>query len=142
MSQHSWRERVLAGAAWCALVSTSACAGTPAPYRVHYADVAHGGSQGYDGKRPLVVELAAGDRIPVHLQLDAEDVDLVPARPPLELVAKHHCYVRFWSDGIRASLDPEHFDEKPRIPGRFRIGLTAERGQDTRLDVIIVTPRR
>lgn len=142
MLDHSWRGHALTGALFCALFCTSACAATPTPFRVRYADASHGGSQGYDGKRPLVVELAAGDRIPVNLQIDTEDVDLVPAHPPLELVAKHHCFVRFWSDGVRASLDPEHFEEKPRIPGRFRVGLTAEHGEATHLDVVIVTPRR
>ena len=28
--------------------------------------------------------------------------------------------LRIWRDGIRASLDGEHFDDKPRTPGRFR----------------------
>ncbi len=132
----------LACAVLSTLVALPACASTPDPYRVRYADVAHGAASRYDGKRPLIVELDDGQRIPVNLQLDGEDIALAPEHPALELVAKHHCYVRFWKEGVRASLDGVHFDEKPREPGRFRIGLTANRGAETRLDVIIVTPRR
>jgi hypothetical protein len=142
MSEPSSRSRALTFALFCAVTSLPACAATPAPYRVRFSDFAHGAAVGYDGKRALVVELQPGERIPVNLQFDGQDFDLVPAHPSLELVAKHHCFVRFWRDGIRTSLDGEHFDEKPRIPGRFRIGLESHPGQATRLDVVVVGPRR
>jgi len=140
MSQLFSRGRALACVALFTLAS--ACAATPAPYRIRYADVASGAIAGYDGKRALVLELSPGERVPVNLQFDGEDFELAPAHPNLELVAKRHCFVRFWSDGVRTSLDGEHFDEKPRVPGRFRVGLGAERGQAARLDVVIVAPRR
>jgi len=136
------RRHAFACVALSALVFVSACAPTPAPYRVRYADIASGATANYDAKRALVVELAAGERIPVNLQFDGEDFELAPAHPSLELVAKRHCYVRLWTDGVRTSLDGEHFDEKPRVPGRFRIGLGAKRGEATRLDVVVITPRR
>jgi hypothetical protein len=89
----------------CAPATLPACAATPAAYRVRFADVAHGAAVGYDDQRALVIELQPGERIPVNLQFDGEDFDLVPAHPSLEFVAKHHCFVRIWRDGIRASLD-------------------------------------
>jgi hypothetical protein len=142
MSELSLRRHALTCALLCALASLPACAATPAPYRVRFADLAHGTAVGYDGQRALVIELQPGERIPVNLQFDGEDFELVPAHPSLEFVAKHHCFVRIWRDGIRASFDGEHFDEKPRTPGRFRVGIEAHPGEATRLDVVVVSPRR
>jgi hypothetical protein len=142
MSDLSLRRHARTCALLCALASLPACAATPAPYRVRFADLAHGGAVGYDGQRPLVIELQPGERVPVNLQFDGEDFDLVPAHPSLEFVAKHHCFVRGWRDGIRVSLDGEHFDEKPRTPGRFHVGFEAHSGEATRLDVVVVGPRR
>jgi hypothetical protein len=142
MSELSLRRHALTCALLSAFASLPSCAATPAPYRVRFADLAHGTAVGYDGHRPLVIELQPGERIPVNLQFDGEDFDLVPAHPSLELVVKQHCSVRIWRDGIRASLEGEHFDENPRTPGRFRVGLETHPGEATRLDVVVVGPRR
>ncbi|MFZ5895200.1 MAG: hypothetical protein ACOY0T_29335 [Myxococcota bacterium] len=119
------------------------CASTPPAHHVRYADLGSGKlANPFDGRAPLVVEFQAGDRVPVNFVFSGEDFALVPERPALELVAKHRCFVRFWKDGIRASLNPNDFETKPRQPGSFRLGLAAQRGEQPKLDVVIVTPRR
>jgi hypothetical protein len=125
-----------------AVVLSVACAHSPEPLRIRYADLGAGALAGYTGERPLIVEFHPGDRLVVELSVDAEDFELRPEHPPMVLVVKRHCFVRFAADGIRASPDGEHFEARPREPGRFHIGLTAERAHGTRLVVAIRTPRR
>lgn len=118
------------------------CASSAEPYRVRYADIGSGAMKDFRGTVPLVVEFQQGDRLPVNFSFTGEDFELEPAKPKLELVAKGHCFVRFDEDGIRVSLDGEHFDQKPRVPGSFRVGFNAQRGKPTKLDVVIVAPQR
>jgi hypothetical protein len=109
---------------------------------VRYADIGAGALRAFTGREPLVVEFQRGDRLPVNLSFKGDDFELQPTSPPLELVAKRHCFVRFDGDGIHTSLDGQHFDGKPRVPGSFHIGFNAQRGRATRLDVAIVAPQR
>jgi hypothetical protein len=131
------------GGAVLAASFTLGCAHTqPAAFRVRYGDLAHGAMLSYTGSEPLIVEFQAGDRLPVRLDFNSEDFELVPQHPPFEVVAKQHCFVRFGSDGIHTSLDPAHFPKTPSRPGMFHIGLNAQRGQQTALEISIVAPRR
>jgi len=124
------------------LLATAGCAGTPAPTTpIRFADLGSGRLESLDLRPPFVVEFQAGDRLPVDFDFTGEDFELSPAHPPMTLIAKQHCFVRFSADGIRSSLDPRNFD-KPKTPGTFRIGLNARRGEPAKLDVIIATPRR
>jgi hypothetical protein len=127
--------------AMCAL-ATFACAHTPEPVRARYADFASGAIRNYTGQSSLIVEFQAGDRLPVNLDFSGEDFELDPPRPPLVFVAKQHCFVRFGSDGVHFSLDPEHFQRKPRAPGAFRVGFNSSPGRPTTLDIVINGPRR
>jgi hypothetical protein len=119
---------------------TAGCAHEPTAMRVRFADLEHGAVKGYDGARPLIVEFQPGERLPVNLDVSGEGFELEPRHPPLEIVAKEHCFVRLGSDGFRLSRDGEHFD-KPRQPGTFRVGLRSRPGEPTTLDVIVVGPR-
>ncbi len=132
------RAGLLVGAACCAL----GCAASPPPYVVRYADVGHGGLSAYQGDRALVVEFQAGDRLPVDLQFDGEDFVLERKDAELTLVARQHCFVRFGEGGIRVSLDGKTFDQKPRVPGSFMIGLHATRTEAPSLQVHVKGPRR
>jgi hypothetical protein len=128
----------LAMVALCAI----GCAHAPEPVRARYADLKNGAISGYAAQSPLIVEFQAGDRLPVNLAFSGEDFEIDPPRPSLAFVAKQHCFVRFGRDGIHASLDPEHFQSKPRAPGAFRVGFDATPGQPTTLDIVISGPRR
>lgn len=109
---------------------------------MRYADIGQGGLGGFNGEAPLVVEFQEGDRVPVVFDFSGEDFRLEPQRPPLELIAKRHIFVRFAMDGVRTSLDGVEFDRKPRVPGSFRFGLRAVKGEPTRFEIAIVAPKR
>lgn len=123
-----------------ATLATLGCGHAMAPTRVRFADLGQGALKNYDGARPLIIEFQPGERLPVNLNVTGEGFELAPQHPPLEIVAKEHCFVRVDSDGFRFSRDGEHFD-KPRQPGSFRVGFWSHPGQQTRLDVVIVGPR-
>jgi hypothetical protein len=130
---------------WLALVqgvALCACAHAPEAHRVRYAELGSVKAGNWDGQGALVVEFQAGDRIPVDFEFSAEDFELAPAKPSLELLAKQHCFVRFSKEGVRTSLDGTDFDRKPRQPGSFRFGLVARPGEQPHLDVALSTPRR
>jgi len=123
-----------------AALATSACGHEAAATHVRFADFGRGALKGYDGSRPLVVEFQQGERLPVNLAVTGEGFELDPQHPPLEIVAKEHCFVRVDAKGFRVSRDGVHFD-KPRHPGTFRIGFWSHPGQPGRLDVVIEGPR-
>ena len=136
-----WAHLAVLGPVGVLLFVTAGCAraaATPTPIR--YADLGH--SPSLDLRAPFVVEFQAGDQVPVDFDFAAEDFELSPAHPTMTLIAKQHCFVRFSADGIRSSLDPRNFEQKPRTPGSFRIGLKVLRGEPGKLDVGIATPRR
>ena len=123
------------------LLATAGCAGTAAtPTPIRYADLGHSAS--LDLRPPFVIEFQAGDQLPVDFDFTSEDFELSPAHPTMTLVAKQHCFVRFSAEGVRASLDPHNFEQKPKTPGSFRFGLKVLRGEPGKLDVGIATPRR
>lgn len=123
-------------------IGALSCAHGEPPKQVRYAELGHGALATFDGKTPLIVEFQAGDRVPVNLELTGEEFALAPEHPPVELVAKQHCFVWFGADGVRAAPDLAHLDEKPRQPGSFRVGFNTGPNQGTKLDVVIVGPKR
>ena len=123
-----------------ATLTSVGCGHEAAATRVRFADFGQGALKGYDGSRPLIIEFQPGERLPVNLEVDGEGFELEPRHPPLELVAKEHCFVRVGADGFRVSRDGVHFD-KPSQPGSFRIGFWSRPGQQTKLDVIVHGPR-
>ncbi len=122
-----------------ALTASFGCAAhAPEPLRVRYAEIARGPSA--RAGQSVVVEFAPGDRLPVALHFTDDAFDLSPATPPLELVAKRHCFVMMGPNRLKTSLDGKDFEQKPKAPGRFRVGLelTRERQQ---LVVDVTTPK-
>lgn len=120
----------------------SGCASSPPPFRARYADVGGGALANYRGSEPLVIEFLPGDRLPVDLRVESQDFELVPAKPPLELVAKRRVFVRFGGDGLRASSDGVSFDQKSRAPGRFQLGFAATKTSPPELQVHVTAPKR
>jgi hypothetical protein len=126
------------GRVFVLLLAASGCASAVPPTPIRYADLGH---SPIDLHVPFVVEFQAGDQLPVDFDFTSQDFELSPARPPMTLIAKQHCYVRFSTDGVRSSLDPRDFDRKSKVPGSFRFGLKVLRGEPAKLDVGIATPR-
>jgi hypothetical protein len=117
-----------------------ACASSPAPLRVSYAELLHPTPRKYFAQ-PLVIEFNAGDRLPVELGFAGQLFALSPAQPALELVAQRHCFVRVDGSGFRTSLDGRDFDAPPEQPGKFFAGLSITAEHGTKLVVKVETPR-
>jgi len=133
--------RLAHGGALGLLLTTAGCAGTAvSPTPIRFSDLGHSGA--LDLRAPFVIEFQPGDQVPVDFEFTGEDFELSPSHPTMTLIAKQHCFVRFSADGIRSSLDPGNFDQKPRAPGSFHFGLKVLRGEPAKLDVGIATPRR
>jgi hypothetical protein len=124
------------------LAAVSGCAASPPPFHARYAEIGRGALAEYRGDRPMVVEFLPGERLPVDLRVESEDFELVPAQPPLELVAKRRVFVRFGSDGIRTSTDGINFGQKPHEPGRFQLGFAATKTAPPKLQVYVTAPKR
>jgi hypothetical protein len=123
-----------------ALSSMAACgAHAVEPIRVKYATLEQD-PNAVHFDRPTVIEFSEGDVIPVELHFDGELFDLRPASPKMELLAKHHCFVRIEAGGMHASLDGNDFEARPKVPGRFRIGFETGKAGPMLL-VEIATPR-
>lgn len=98
----------------------SACAATPPAMRLRARDVAANPPKGITF--PLIVEFQEGDVVPVTFVVSGQLVATPDDLPPIKLIAKRRFFVRIDKDGIRTSLDGEHFG-KPSAPGSFRAGL-------------------
>jgi hypothetical protein len=118
------------------------CAHAPAPMRVRYADIDKGAMKGFTGAQPLIIEFQPGERIPVDFEITGDGFEQEPRQPKLELVATQRCYLRISDKGLRLSLDPEHFDEKPKQPGSFQVKFWVDREQHAKVNVVIAAPRR
>lgn len=116
----------------------SACAHSVAPLRVRAADSVNWPplAQG----QPLIIDFKAGDRIPVTIGIDGEIIQTTPNPSRIWLTAKRDFSVRVQGSEIKTSLDGSHFDDKPAVPGRFQLGLQAQRGAGTEVIVNVVTP--
>jgi hypothetical protein len=116
------------------------CTQAATPMRVRYADIGKSGLK-FTGAQPLIIEFQPGERIPLNFELTGDGFELQPQHPPLELVATQRCYLRISAKGLRLSVDPDHFDDKPRQPGSFLVRFKAAPGQPAKVDVVISAPR-
>lgn len=130
--------RALRRAGLFALIATlsSGCAAAPPATRVRARDL--GTHPVGEVKLPIVVEFEEGDVIPVHFVVSGQLAATPPDSPPLKVVAKRHFFLRIDKDGIRTSLDGEHFG-KPATPGSFRLGLGIDKA-GVKGNVEVVTP--
>jgi hypothetical protein len=111
----------------CALVS---CASSPPPVRVKAADL-----RSLDGSdlraldRPVIVELAPGDTIPIDVGIDGDLVQSAEPRAPIVVTVRERFFVEISKRGIRTSRDGT-FRDAPASPGSlaFGLGLSRERG--------------
>jgi hypothetical protein len=125
-----------------AAIDLTACASAPAPVRLRLAEVGSRGGLVFDGRTPVIVELAPGDRLPVQFTFASDDFALEPTHPEMVLVATRRCFVRLAADGVRVSSDGVTFDAKPRQPGSFRAGLSVTKDAAPHIEVAIQAPHR
>jgi hypothetical protein len=90
--------------------------------------------------QPLIVDFKAGDRIPVTLRVDGEILATTPDPSTIWLTAKRDFSVRVRGSELRTSLDGAHFDDKPKTPGQFRLGLQTTREAGIQVVLRLTTP--
>lgn len=110
-----------------ALVS---CASSPPPVRVKAADLRP--LDGLDLRtldRPVIVELAPGDTIPLDVGIEGDLVQSSEPRAPIAVTVRERFFLEISKSGVRTSRDGT-FRDAPASPGSlaFGLGLSRERG--------------
>lgn len=115
------------------------CAPPPPALRVRSADLA--GLGPITLERPVIVEFEEGDVIPLDFTLDGPFMKSPEGAPPIPLRVVRHFFLRIDKDGLKSSLDGEHFDWKPAAPGQFQVGLgVTKEGPKARIAIRTPTP--
>lgn len=97
--------------------------------------------QDFDMKRQsLLIELREGEVIPLEVSIEG-DTFASPPGASVPVTVKRTCFLRVDDRGLRISDDGIHFDEKPRVPGSFQlgVGMTREGKKGT---LRVTTPSR
>lgn len=108
----------------------SACAASPPPVRVKAADFR--ALEGLDLRtleRPVVVELAPGDTLPIDVGVEGDLVRTAEPTAPIVVTVRERFFVEISKGGIRTSRDGT-FRDAATSPGSlaFGLGLSRERG--------------
>jgi hypothetical protein len=111
----------------------------PEPVRVKASDIGKLEEGAIPPGRPIVIEIAEGETIPLDFSIDGDLVS-TPSGTSIPLTAKRTFWIRIDKDGLKVSRDGEHFGTKPRVPGRFRMGVSATRARGVRGEIEIHTP--
>ncbi len=105
---------------FAAAIAITGCAPTPEPRYVRLSELPRGP---LDLNRPLVIEVEAGDTVPLDFSLQGPLFESPKDAPPIMLRAKRHFYLRIGRDGLRSSVDRNDFSGRPVKPGSFQIGF-------------------
>ncbi len=115
------------------------CAASPPARHVKLADLGSLGAISPD--QPLVVEIEAGDVIPLVFSLTGPLIESPKDAPPIPLRATRRFFLRIDKSGLKSSLDGEDFDKKPVVPGQFQFGLgITKEGAKANLSIRTPTP--
>lgn len=131
------RGSLFAPLAVVAALLAQGCAPQIPPRVVRLADLGKGGPL-LPGQA-LIVEVQEGDTIPLSFSLRGPFLTTPDDAPPIPLRARKHFFLRIDKSGLRASADGNHFDDTPKKPGSFQIGLGATK-EGVRATVSIETP--
>lgn len=113
------------------------CGSSLPPRRVKSADLAS--LQGFTFDRPLIIELEAGDVIPLVFKLDGPFLKTPDDAPPIPLRVTRHFFLRVDGSGLASSIDGEDFDKKSSAPGQFQVGVGVTR-EGLKANISIRTP--
>ena len=104
------------------LASTVAgCAAQPPPRMVRMAELGTLGPL-LPGQA-LILELEAGDTIPLRFTLEGPLVKSPDGAPLIPLEVVRHFFLRIDEHGLKSSLDGKNFDWKSTAPGQFQVGV-------------------
>jgi hypothetical protein len=73
-------------------------------------------------KQSLVIELREGEVVPLDVILEGDYFGTAPAAS-VPVTVKRTCFIRVDDRGVRISATGQDFDEKPRVPGSFQLGV-------------------
>jgi hypothetical protein len=81
-------------------------------------------------KQSLIIELREGEVIPLDVVVDGGYLSTASGAS-VPVTVNKTCFMRVDDRGVRISDDGHNFDEKPRIPGSFQlgVGMTKEGGK-------------
>ncbi len=71
-------------------------------------------------KHSVIIELREGEVIPLDIHFDGDYFATSP-RASVPVTVKKTCYLQVDDRGVRSRDDLQHFDEKPRVPGRLQL---------------------
>jgi hypothetical protein len=77
-------------------------------------------------KQSLIIELREGEVVPLDVIVEGDFFATAPGTA-VPVTVKRTCFVRVDDRGIRFSTDDQNFDEKPRVPGSFQLGVGVTR---------------
>jgi len=77
-------------------------------------------------KQSLIIELREGEVVPLDVIVEGDYFGTAPGAS-VPLTVKQTCFIRVDDRGIRISADGQSFDEKPRVPGSFQLGVGVTR---------------
>lgn len=131
--------RILCAALALSMLGAAACAPAVEPIRVRSSELKTLPSDAVPG-RPVIIEFAEGDVIPIDLTFAGELIELTPPAPGLAFRARRRFFVRVGADGLSVSTDGVTFGKKPAEPGSFRLGLSVK-PEGARVEVNVKTPK-
>jgi hypothetical protein len=73
-------------------------------------------------KQSLVIELREGEVVPLDVIVEGDYFATAPGAS-VPVTVKRTCFIRVDDRGIRISADGQDFDETPRVPGSFQLGI-------------------
>jgi hypothetical protein len=73
-------------------------------------------------EQSLVIELREGEVVPLDVIVEGDYFAAAPGAS-VPVTVKRNCFIRVDDRGIRISADGQDFDEKPRVPGSFQLGI-------------------
>ena len=91
-------------------------------------------------KQSLVIELREGEVVPLDVLVEGDYFATAPGAS-VPVTVKRTCFMRVDDRGLRMSPDGRDFDEKPRVPGSFQLGVGVTPG-GKRATLRLTTPTK
>jgi hypothetical protein len=92
-------------------------------------------------KQSLIIELREGEVIPLDIIFGGDYFATAP-NTSVPVTVKKTCFMRVDDRGLRISDDGQNFDERPRVPGSFQLGVGMTKEGGKRGTLRVTTPAR